>query len=648
MHRFLTKLTAEQAEQQQQRIAAEVNAAARAAAAVRAATAATAAAMAASRLAARGPARPPRSAASATVANSTCSASSSADSKCSASSSADSMCSASSSADSKCSASSSADSICSAFGSAGSMFSAFSGADSTRSTSSSADSMCSASSSDEDEPEEVAASRKRSYTSWLASDDFHFIHDAVNRRQSFRRAVRELQERFPKLKTQERGKFDKLRASTLRHWYARDATGTIKLKDDYERFLGPRHGLLTISRGSGAESWWSTNSAATLEIVQALQHLRSEDHAGIAVGLRLLRWTVAAIAEKHGLANPPLSNGSLCTFAHEVMMWRWRRCTTTANKLPTDWQRQGEHMAMRIAVHIEFSKVEPCLIVNWDQTGIILVPAASRTYEKRGEDRVVVLGAEEKRQITAVLASSMDGDMLPLQLIFKGKTHRSRPAHTAASVAAGFHLTSTENHWSTQYTMQEYITRIIEPYRQRKIKERALPHDSRMILVLDAWSVHRSEEFRKWIATTHPLMHLVYVPANCTSHLQVADVVLQKPFKSKIRERFGDWAAEIIKQQATAGKITGLRSHFGIKELRSLVLAWTLDAWNYLASPAGKEMILKGWFKCVHAHFSVLDAEHRKKAVMAAVKGDLKAYDVVPVEEEPEKHGQDVWHSDCR
>jgi hypothetical protein len=62
-----------------------------------------------------------------------------------------------------------------------------------------------ASSSDEDEDMPAAAvqSRKRGYTSWLTSDDFHFVHDAVRRRQSFRGAVRELQERFPKLKTQE-------------------------------------------------------------------------------------------------------------------------------------------------------------------------------------------------------------------------------------------------------------------------------------------------------------------------------------------------------------------------------------------------------------------------------------------------------------
>ena len=303
-------------------------------------------------------------------------------------------------------------------------------------------------------------------------------------------------------------------------------------------------------------------------------------------------------------------------------------------------------MAARIAVHIEFSKVDPSLIVNWDQTGVILIPVASRTYERQGEARVAVLGAEEKRQITALLASSMEGDMLPLQLIFAGKTERSRPPPTVASIAAGFHLTSSENHWSTQQTMQEYIQHVIEPYRQRKIKDKALPLDSRMILVLDAWSVHRSAEFRSWMAKNHPLMHLVFVPANCTSHLQVADVALQKPFKSKIRNRFSEWAATIIREQALNGEITGLRASLGIKELRPLVLEWVLHAWNHLASPAGKEMILKGWFQCVHGHLNVLDLDSRKKAVESASKGEIKAYDFVPTADEPEHHGEDIWHGD--
>lgn len=502
----------------------------------------------------------------------------------------------------------------------------------------------SSSESDNDEPSQPASSRKRPYTSWLASDDFHIIHDALRRRQSFRGAVRELQQRFPRLPTQQQGKFDLLQAATLRHWYSRGSTRTITLKPEYERFLGPSNVLQPVPGGSGPLSWWQRHPEATRDIANALKTLRSEDHAALAVGRRMVRWAIAAIAEQRGISDPPLSNSSISRFARDVMGWRWRCRTTAAGKLPDDWQFQGTQMASRIAVHIEFSKVDASLIVNWDQTGVILIPAASRTYEKQGESRVAVLGADEKRQITAVLASSMEGDMLPLQLIFQGKTERSRPPHTAASIEAGFHLTSSENHWSTQQTMQEYIHHVIEPYRQRKIKEKALLSDSRMILVLDAWSVHRSAEFRTWMAKNHPLMHLVFVPANCTSHLQVADVVLQKSFKSKIRERFSDWAATIIKQQALTGEITGLRAHLGMKELRPLVLEWVLYSWTHLAGPAGKELILQGWFKCVHAHFGVLDPQMRKKAIESAAKGELKAYDFVPNEDETQKQEDDVWN----
>lgn len=510
-------------------------------------------------------------------------------------------------------------------------------------------SACSPSSSDDDDDDAAAAtaapaSRKRGYTAWLASDSFHLIHDAVRRRQSFRGAARDLQQRFPRLPTQQQGQFDLLRASTLRTWYTRDGTRTIKLKPEFERFLGPCNALQTIPGGSGPPSWWEQHPDATRAIREALRALRDEERAGIAVGLRLVRWTVAAIAEKLQLPDPPLSNTSLSRFVHRELNWTWRCRTTAAGKLPEDWQAQGTQMAQRIAVHIEIGAVDESLIINWDQTGVILIPAASRTYEKQGETRVAVLGAEEKRQITAVLASSMEGEMLPLQLIFAGKTERSRPAATPASIAAGFHLTSSDNHWSTQQTMQEYIENVVEPYRQRKIKEKGLKHDSRMVLVIDAWSVHRSEEFRSWMAKNHPLMHLVFVPANCTSHLQVADVVLQKSFKAKLRDQFSEWAATLIKRQALAGEITGLRAHLGMKELRPLVLDWCLFAWTHLASPEGKMLILSGWYKCVLFHYDVRDGQKRKEAVELAARGVIKPYNFVPHEDEAQKHGGDVWH----
>ena len=47
-----------------------------------------------------------------------------------------------------------------------------------------------------------------------------------------------------------------------------------------------------------------------------------------------------------------------------------------------------------------------------------------------------VIGAGDKRQITACIASSLHGDLLPLQLIFQGKTTACHPDRTPAATAA--------------------------------------------------------------------------------------------------------------------------------------------------------------------------------------------------------------------
>ena len=78
------------------------------------------------------------------------------------------------------------------------------------------------------------------------------------------------------------------------------------------------------------------------------------------------------------------------------------------------------------------------------------------------------------------------------------------------------------------------------PYAEACIRKHRLHADAHVILVLDVWSVHKSEEFRLFLRTHHPRIHLVFVPANCTSKLQVADVALQRPFKHAITRRFNE------------------------------------------------------------------------------------------------------------
>ena len=73
----------------------------------------------------------------------------------------------------------------------------------------------------------------------------------------------------------------------------------------------------------------------------------------------------------------------------------------------------------RLTIAMLFAvQIHPSLVINMDQTGVHLVSASSWTYEMVGSSDVAIVGAEDKRQITACVAASLRGDLLPLQLIF--------------------------------------------------------------------------------------------------------------------------------------------------------------------------------------------------------------------------------------
>ncbi len=215
-----------------------------------------------------------------------------------------------------------------------------------------------------------------------------------------------------------------------------------------------------------------------------------------------------------------------------------------------------------------------------DQTGVHLVSASSWTYEMVGSKDVAVVAAEDKRQITACVAASLRGDLLPLQLIFQGKTERSLPQATAASLAARVDITHSENHWSTQRTMQRWITHVLLPHAERMIDLHQLDSNPHILLLLDAWAVHKSAEFRGWLQKEHPLIHLVYVPPNCTSKLQ-----------------------------------------------------WCIDSWKGLQER--KKLILDGWDRSCLRLFDITSEKRRRDAVELIALNKLEL-ESLPVEAEPD------------
>ena len=58
------------------------------------------------------------------------------------------------------------------------------------------------------------------------------------------------------------------------------------------------------------------------------------------------------------------------------------------------------------------------------------MPSLNWTLEQQGAERVEIAGLNDKRQVTATLAGTLSGKLLPLQILYQGKTERCHPSQT--------------------------------------------------------------------------------------------------------------------------------------------------------------------------------------------------------------------------
>ena len=131
---------------------------------------------------------------------------------------------------------------------------------------------------------------------------------------------------------------------------------------------------------------------------------------------------------------------------------------------------------------VSLDEIAPALVIIWDQTAIRYVPTLSWTMEEEGARRVEIAGKDHKRQITAVLAGTMNGDFLLPQLVYEGKTPCCIPQ---VKFPRNWDVTYTDNHWCNESTMKDYIHKIILPYVQKKREELTLSVDYPALVLFD-------------------------------------------------------------------------------------------------------------------------------------------------------------------
>ena len=234
-------------------------------------------------------------------------------------------------------------------------------------------------------------------------------------------------------------------------------------------------------------------------------------------------------------------------------------------------------------------EIPPELILNWDQTGLNLVPASTWTMEQKGKKRVEIKGLNDKRQITGVFCGNLLGDFLPIQLVYGGKTSRCHPVY---SFPSDWDITHSENHWSNETTMLAYIKNVIVPFVER-VRDDRCSKDCPALAIFDHFKGQLTDNVCGLLEQHN--IHSVLVPANCTDRLQPLDLSVNRSAKAFLQSQFQNWyASELKKQIDTVCDIDDLEPiDLTTAKMKCISAQWITKLYEYLCK--NPEIIVNGF-----------------------------------------------------
>ena len=229
------------------------------------------------------------------------------------------------------------------------------------------------------------------------------------------------------------------------------------------------------------------------------------------------------------------------------------------------------------------------LIFNWDQTGLNLVPAANWTMDHKGSKRIEIKGLNDKRQITPVFCGMLIGEFMPIQLIYGGKTDRCHPRYP---FPPEWHITHSENHWSNEQTMLNYIDKIIVPFVERVREDLGLDKQQAALAILDHFQGQLTDSITQ-VLENHNIQS-VLVPACCTDRLQPLDISVNKSAKSFLRSEFQKWYANEIGPQLTTASNEELEPvDLSTAKMKSVGAQWLVRLDEYISE--SPDIIVNGF-----------------------------------------------------
>ena len=134
----------------------------------------------------------------------------------------------------------------------------------------------------------------------------------------------------------------------------------------------------------------------------------------------------------------------------------------------------------------------PLHLLNANQTPSSYVSVEKTAMAARNSSSVPIKGLTDKRNITLTFVISLNGDFLPMQIIYQGKTKASQPR--GFDFPRGFVVTQNPKHYSNELETLNLLDNIIQPYVVLKRKELNLPATQEALLI---WDVFKGQKTGK-------------------------------------------------------------------------------------------------------------------------------------------------------
>ena len=159
-------------------------------------------------------------------------------------------------------------------------------------------------------------------------------------------------------------------------------------------------------------------------------------------------------------------------------------------------------------------------------------------------------------------------------MIYQGKTVGCHPKIT---FPAKWNVTHSENHWSTEETMIEYLEKVIIPYVVETRERLDLADDHPALAIFDVFSAYHCNSVLAKLKSHN--IHQVFVPAGCTGELQPLDVGVNQDFKQLMKNSFSRWYAQEVREAMDQGvAINDIKVDLRATTVKPLHANWIISA----------------------------------------------------------------------